>query len=367
MRGIGRRGVCPGRSGLALSSNQATRLAALPDVKVRLGRLVENRQKGVDSLIVRDLIRLGVERAVATVYLVGGDEDIREGVAEAQGTGARVVLVGVGGVRPNQSLSLIGEVDERVVLGQRFWAPFLEPARTARAEAARLQPGMDTGIADVGVRLAAEWSATASRAQLREVLAHHPRVPASGVSRQSAACWFHAGVLPVPARQLATGTILVDVDEPGPIAVGVAGPIAVGVAVYARVSSADQRGDLDRQVACLVERATTAGLAPTSVVCEAGSGLSGHRSKLLGLLRDPTMGTMVVEHRDRLARFGVEYLEAALAATGRRLVVVEEAEVADDLVRDMVEVLTSFCARLCGRRSARRRAELALAAADKAA
>jgi putative resolvase len=182
----------------------------------------------------------------------------------------------------------------------------------------------------------------------------------NGVSRQSAARWFHAGVLPVPARQLATGTILV--DEPG--------PIAAGVAIYARVSSADQRGDLDRQVARLVEHATIAGLAPTSVVSEVVAGLNGHRSKLLGLLRDPTVGTIVVEHRDRLARFGVEYLEAALAATGRRLMVVEEAEeaeVADDLVRDMVEVLTSFCARLYGRRSARRRAELALAAADKAA
>jgi putative resolvase len=75
----------------------------------------------------------------------------------------------------------------------------------------------------------------------------------------------------------------------------------------------------------------------------------------------------VVEHRDRLARFGVEYLEAALAAQGRRLVVVEDAEVADDLVRDMVEVLTSFCARLYGRRSAKRRARLAVEAAGKAA
>lgn len=69
-----------------------------------------------------------------------------------------------------------------------------------------------------------------------------------------------------------------------------------------------------------------------------------------------------MEHRDRLARFGVEYLEAALAAQGRRLVVVDSAEVTDDLVRDMVEVLTSFCARLYGRRSAKRRAQAALVA-----
>jgi putative resolvase len=179
---------------------------------------------------------------------------------------------------------------------------------------------------------------------------------ANGVSRQSATRWFHAGVLPVPARQLATGTILVDEPERRP----------GGVAIYARVSSGDQRGDLDRQVARLVTHLTTAGLAPTKVVSEVGSGLDGHRARLLGLLGDASVGTIVVEHRDRLARFGVEHVEAALVAQGRRLVVVDDTEVDDDLVRERVEVLTGFCARLYGRRSARRRAELALAAAGKA-
>jgi putative resolvase len=176
---------------------------------------------------------------------------------------------------------------------------------------------------------------------------------ANGVSRQPACRWFHAGALPVRARQLVTGTILVEEPAAAP----------AGVALYARVSSADQRADLDRQVARLVDHATSAGLAPTRVVAEVGSGLNGHRSKLLALLKDPAVGMVVVEHRDRLARFGVEDVEAALAAHGRRLVVVEAAEVTDDLVRDMVDVLTSFCARLYGRRSARRRAQAALHAA----
>jgi len=80
-------------------------------------------------------------------------------------------------------------------------------------------------------------------------------------------------------------------------------------------------------------------MAPTKVVSEVSSGLNGHRTKLLSLLKDQRVGVIVVEHRDRLARFGVEYLEAALAAQRRRLVVVEDAEVTDDLVPDMVEVL----------------------------
>jgi putative resolvase len=70
-------------------------------------------------------------------------------------------------------------------------------------------------------------------------------------------------------------------------------------------------------------------------------------------------------HRDRLARFGVEYLEAALAAQGRRVVVADPGETADDLVRDMIEVLTSMCARLYGRRGAGNRAMRALAAARR--
>ena len=108
------------------------------------------------------------------------------------------------------------------------------------------------------------------------------------VSRQSACRCFHAGVAPVPAHQLATGTILT--EEPP--------AVRAGVALYARVSSGDQRADLDRQVAGLTMQATADGLAPTKVVAEVGSGLGGHRTKLLGLLGDPGVGTIVVERRD---------------------------------------------------------------------
>ncbi len=69
-----------------------------------------------------------------------------------------------------------------------------------------------------------------------------------------------------------------------------------------------------------------------------------------------------MEHRDRLARFGVEYLEAALSAQGRRIVVTDTGEPEYDLVRDTIEVLTSLCARLYGRRGARNRAMRALTA-----
>ena len=137
-----------------------------------------------------------------------------------------------------------------------------------------------------------------------------------------------------------------------------------GDPLYARVSSHDQKADLERQLGRLVAWAGLRELAVTQVVTEVGSGLNGTRPKLRRLLADPKVSTIVVEHRDRLARFGVEYLEASLSAAGRTLLVVEDGELEDDLVRDMTEVLTSFCARLYGRRSAKRRAAAAAMAAQ---
>ena len=133
--------------------------------------------------------------------------------------------------------------------------------------------------------------------------------------------------------------------------------------VYARVSSADQKEDLDRQVGRVVEWATQQVYRPDEVVKEIGSGLNGDRRRLRRLVGDHTVGTIVVEHRERLSRFGFEYVDAALAGRGARILVMDEGELEDDLVRDVTEVMTSLCARLYGRRSARRRAVRALAAA----
>jgi predicted site-specific integrase-resolvase len=98
------------------------------------------------------------------------------------------------------------------------------------------------------------------------------------------------------------------------------------------------------------------------IATEVGSALSRRRRKLLVLLRDPDVTTVAVEHRDRFARFGAEYVEAVLSAPGRRLLVVDPAEVDDDLVRDQAEILTSLCARLYGRRAAASRAARGVAA-----
>ena len=164
---------------------------------------------------------------------------------------------------------------------------------------------------------------------------------------------WKAGKLPVPAEQLPTGTIIV--HPPVSMSEG-------GVALYARVSSSDQKADLDRQVARLAEFAATKNLRVIEVIKEIGSGLNGHRRGLMRLLRNPAIKTLVVEHRDRLMCFGFEYVEAALSAQDRTLLVIEPVEVADDLVREMTEVLTSMCARRYGKRAAANKAKRALEA-----
>lgn len=180
---------------------------------------------------------------------------------------------------------------------------------------------------------------------------------AQGIHPQTAYRWFRNGTLPVPAVRVNERTVLVSPDA-------AAGGAPAALGLYARVSSHDQRGDLDRQVARLAEWAAQAGHRVARVEAEVGSGMNGSRSKLRRLLADPKVTTVVVEHRDRLARMNAELVEAALSAHGRRLVVIEAGEVEDDLVRDMTEVLTSFCARLYGPRSAKNRAEKALRCAE---
>ncbi len=83
---------------------------------------------------------------------------------------------------------------------------------------------------------------------------------------------------------------------------------------------------------------------------------------MLRLLKNPQIQIILVEHRERLTRFGFDYVEAALAAQNRRIMVIEPDEMKDDIVRDMTEVLTSLCARLYGKRSAQHRAQKAMAA-----
>ena len=176
--------------------------------------------------------------------------------------------------------------------------------------------------------------------------------------------WCRTGKMPVPVEHTPSGMWLIHdpkYETPSPSDAEQSRTVC-----YARVSSADQKADLQRQADRLKAFALSMGVEAPEVVTETGSGMNDKRRKLNRLRADPTVGTIVVEHRDRLARMNSGLIESALKAQGRRLIVVDDKELDDDLVRDMTEVLTSFCARLYGRRAAANKARAALKAAEHA-
>jgi predicted site-specific integrase-resolvase len=181
-----------------------------------------------------------------------------------------------------------------------------------------------------------------------------------GLHPQTVWKWCREGTMPVPVEHTPTGMWLI--HDPKYETRSCATPDGSRTVCYARVSSADQKTDLQRQADRIKAFALSMGVEHPEVVTETGSGMNDKRRKLNRLLADPTVGTVIVEHRDRLARMNFELVENALKAQGRRVIVVDDTELDDDLVRDMTEVLTSFCVRLYGRRAAKHRAQRALEA-----
>src|SRR5713226_3108021 len=170
-----------------------------------------------------------------------------------------------------------------------------------------------------------------------------------GISYKTAWRWYKAGTL--DAYQTPTGMVVVRDPQ-------VERADSLGrIALYARVSSADQQSDLERQVQRLRDYAAARGYQVAKEVTEIASGLNDSRPKFLKLLADPTIGTIIVEHKDRSTRFGWTYITTLMEAQGRRMEAVFPDETQDDLVNDCVSLITSMAARMYGRRGSRRKAE----------
>jgi len=169
-----------------------------------------------------------------------------------------------------------------------------------------------------------------------------------GITYRTAHRWWKAGKL--QGVQMDTGTILLKIEEPSK-------PKPLEVALYARVSSADQKADLVRQIERLQTYAIAKGYQVEKQVSEIASGLNDQRPKLMKLLLDPNIGIIVVEHKDRLTRFGFNYIEQLLLAQGKRVEVIFPSDTDNELVDDFVAVITSMAARIYGRRNSRRKTE----------
>lgn len=174
----------------------------------------------------------------------------------------------------------------------------------------------------------------------------------TGIHYRTAYRWFKAGK--IKGYQVDTGTIIVtemDVIEPK------------GVAIYARVSSSENKSNLDSQASRLTSYCAAKGYQVVRVVKEIGSGVNDQRPKLISLLNDETIGLIVIEHKDRLTRFGFSYIETLLLKQGRKVEVINLAENDQtDLMQDLIAIIYSFSARMYGLRQAKRKTESIIAA-----
>jgi putative resolvase len=173
-----------------------------------------------------------------------------------------------------------------------------------------------------------------------------------GISYLTAWRHYKAGKIPYPTEQLPTGTVIVDYD-PKKISGGIK-----RVAIYARVSSAENKDNLDRQAERLTLGAIAKGYQIVYIVKEIGSGLNDNRKKLEKLLLKDDYDILLVEHKDRLGRFGTHYMDILLRRLGVNLEIVNLADNGrDELMQDLVAIITSFAARLYGQRRAKRKTE----------
>jgi len=169
-----------------------------------------------------------------------------------------------------------------------------------------------------------------------------------GIAYVTAYRWYRSGKL--KAYQTESGTIIVEDTV-------IETATETKVALYARVSSHDQKDDLARQLDRLKNYATGRGYQVSQIVTEMASGLNDSRPKLTNLLLDTTIKVIVVEHKERLTRFGFNYIETLLQTQGRKIEVIFPDEVQDDLIADFIAIITSMSARIYGRRGNKNRAE----------
>ena len=157
---------------------------------------------------------------------------------------------------------------------------------------------------------------------------------------------WKAGI--ISGKQLPTGTIVIS-EEPKTDS-------NEKVAIYTRVSSSENKTNLDSQADRLLSYANAKGYQIHKIIKEVGSGLNDNRPKLYSLLADTSITKIIVEHKDRFSRFGLNYIKLLLESQGRSIEIVNEVtDQKEDLIQDFASIITSFCARLYGKRRSKRK------------
>ena len=130
------------------------------------------------------------------------------------------------------------------------------------------------------------------------------------------------------------------------------------VVCYARVSSSENKKNLESQAERLVAYGNAKGYQIKQVIKECASGLNDKRPKMMKLLQDERITRIIIEHYDRLTRFGYHYIVEWMKLKGCEIEVINLAvNDKEDLMKDFVSLVTSFTARLYGLRRSKRKTE----------
>lgn len=177
-----------------------------------------------------------------------------------------------------------------------------------------------------------------------------------GVSYRTAWRWYKEGK--IQGHQMPTRTVIITKK----VTRKNLGEKVEKTAIYTRVSATENKSNLEQQSERLVSYCMAKGYQVNKIVKEVGSGINDNRPQLLKLISDPTITRIVVEHKDRLTRFGFNYIEQLFKLEGRQIEVVNLAEDGkQDLVEDLEAIIYSFCARLYGERRSKRKTERIIA------
>ena len=156
--------------------------------------------------------------------------------------------------------------------------------------------------------------------------------------------WYKEGKIP-NAYQTHSGTIIIPDEE-------IEHKQEYGVILYARTSSSQNKELLDNQVERLKNYATSRGYKIKQIVKEFGSGLNDERKQLSKILQDNQYDKIIVEHKDRLTRFGFNWIQLL---TGNRIEVINEAKEKDeDIIKDLISIIHCFSTRIYGLRRSQR-------------
>ncbi len=159
-------------------------------------------------------------------------------------------------------------------------------------------------------------------------------------------------------NRIKRGELKIEKTPTGRILVVVDSPRAEKVAVYCRVSSSENKTNLESQKNRVLSYCYAKGYQVEKIICEVGSGLNDKRPKLQSLISDPIITKIVVEHKDRFCRFGLNYINKLLEMQGRTIEIINNQDNdRDDLMQDFVSIITSFTARLYGQRRTKRATE----------